>query len=669
MAMTWIVPGAIAAQEHFEKYPHEEHFVKYLGEVFQVTYAGRWNGSKSEYSYYYLRAYFKPAQRYGLSGEILALYAPYTEVQARSLIDAAEIQQRNKERLHPVWNILITDDPSTVEHLADLTAGKDLEVYSIPFSRAELEAKPGAEFILSRVEQFVHGRDLFAFQSALQSDAFFFGRKHLVDDITGQVENGQNFGLFGLRKIGKTSVLLAVERYLSKLETYKTVHIDCQSPSVYLMRWNALLARICSELSGHEQALLGHADQVRLFEKLVNSSSQTILLIFDEIENISLGGLSPSKHWEEDFLPFWGAIRAAHQESHGKLSFGVAGVNPHLFDVALVAGKDNPVLLGVSPLYLAPLDEQSVRDMVRTIGRYMGLSFEESVYGWLFSQFGGHPFLVRKACSLVCRKTGKKSGEEIHLTDFTSRQQWLDEQLGRDILNILVVLAQHYPDEFDNLVLLAQGEQQWIQQLKEADPETLRHILEYGIVSECEGQYCFTIDVLRRFVSTQGEPMKKAVRILADSSDPTDYTQLPAPGQLELWGRLGRARNLVEPRLRALLHRALLFKYGEKKALQQVLDKFSSEKQKSLAGYSLAQIFTGESKALYLRDIKEIGLREWELIKHVFGNDRKGFEARMDLLNSEGRADAHANPIEEELVVQIEAVAHELVDQMAPFLS
>jgi len=640
--------------------------MKYFGEVFQITYAGRWSAQTSEYSYFYLKPFPKPAERYGLSGEMVALYAPYREVQARSIIHVAEIQREHKERLHPVWNVLITDDPNTQQHLDDLVAGKDLEVYSIPFSREELESKPSADFICERLEQYVHGRDLFAFQSALQSDIFFFGRKKLVSSLIGQVENGQNLGLFGLRKIGKTSVLLAVERYLEKRGGFRIVHIDCQSPSVYLMRWNALLARICEDLTGKDQPLLGHAEQVAQFEKIVADSPAQTLLVFDEIENISFDNLSPASHWNEAFLPFWGAIRAAHQT--GKLVFSVAGVNPHIFDVPLVAAKDNPILLGVSPYYLWPFDEDAVREMVRTIGRYMGLSFEEDVYPWLFRQFGGHPFLVRKACSLVCKKAKKKSGDSIELTDFTSRQKWLDEQIGRDILNILVVLAQHYPGEYKHLLALAKGEDEWIQFLYSEEPQELKHVLDYNVVREVDGKITFVTEVLGRFLATSGESLMQAVRTLSDSSTPTQYDDLPSPDQLRLWARIGQARNSVEPRLRALLHRALLFKYGDQKALQQVLEKFSAEKQKTLMGYSLAQIFRGESKALYLKDLKEIGSREWELIKHVFGNDKKQFEYVLDTLNSEGRADAHANPIKETAVAQIETMAHDLIQQMAPYL-
>jgi hypothetical protein len=657
--MSWVQGRSTSVTDHFTSFPEEEAFMKYLASVFSVTFASRWRTHASEYSYYILKPHRRPAERYGLPGEVLALYAPYQELQARSLIDVNDIQQRHKERVHPVWNILIADSPQTKEQLDDLTAGKDLEVYSIPISRQELEAKPSAEFLHARIEEYIHGRDLFAFQSALQSDTFFFGRKGTVESIVGQIENRQNFGLFGLRKTGKTSVLLAVERYLAKLGNYKTIHIDCQSPGIYLMQWNALLARISSQLSGEQPVLSSPGDQVALFERVVMDCKDNILLIFDEVENISFD-LAPVSHWNEDFLHFWGAIRAIHQSSQGKLTFGVAGVNPHVFELPLVQGRDNPILLGVSPFYLHPLDRQATREMVRTIGRYMGLDFEESAYDWLFGQYGGHPLLTRKVCSLVYQKANKGSGLQLKVSDFSSSQAWLDEQLGKDIMNMLVVLAQHYPDEMDNLILLAGGHQEWLQEMRMSQPDSLSHILGYEIVSEQANRFTFVIGSLERFLMSKGEEMKRAVRVLHDSTTPTSYDELPEPTRLELWTRLNVLRNTVEPRLRTLLHRALLFKYAEKKALQQVLT--------SLAGYSLAQIFNGESKALFFKDLTEIALREWDLVQHIFG-DKKAFQLHLERLNGEGRADAHANPITESTVLQLEAIGRELLEKMAPYLA
>jgi hypothetical protein len=47
--------------------------------------------------------------------------------------------------------------------------------------------------------------------------------------------------------------------------------------------------------------------------------------------------------------------------------------------------------------------------------------------------------------------------------------------------------------------------------------------------------------------------MVAAITTLSNSSDPTNYSQLPDPEKLGLWTRIGIARNQVEPQLR-LVH-------------------------------------------------------------------------------------------------------------------
>lgn len=669
LTMSRLLGDSAKAQEYFSVNPDEASFMRYFGEVFEITSGEKWETNFSKYSLYFFRAFPKPAERYGLNSEILVLYAPYPEVQARSLSDIQTVQNRFKDRVHPIWNILITDDLNTADNIDSLLHGKDLEVYTIPFSRRELETKPSAEFIYDRLERYIRGRNLFDFQSGLSSDRFFFGRQPMVDDIVGKVENGQNFGLFGLRKIGKTSVLFAVQRHLQRLGGYHVIHIDCQLADFYLMHWNSLVNWICQQIRGSDSSLsLDFSQQGKLLHAAVRESRERVLLIFDEIENISFD-LSPAEHWNDDFLHFWGTIRAVHQMTNGKITFGVAGVNPYVFDKPIVAGRDNPILLGGSPLYLWPLNLASIREMVRTIGRYMGLDFDEDVYEWLFRQFGGHPYLVRKACSLVYQKARKASGDRVNLADFTSRRDWLDRELGDDILKILIVLAQHYPSEFDHLMSLAKGEHEWIQLIYQEEFGALDHLLEYHVIAESNGEFEFVIGTLKRFLTGFGEPLVRAVQELVKSSEPTRYEQLSRPDQLELWTRVSVARNKVEPTLRTVLHRALLFKYGEQKALRQILSKFSPEKQATLAGHNLANIFSGDSKALFLKDAKEIAMREWDLIQHIFANDRKKFEMMIDKLNGAGRADAHANPIKETEVIQVEMIAQELLDQMIPFLA
>lgn len=656
------------AEPHFREYPQDE-FVKYLGDVFQISYASRFTHKQNSYSYFILKPYSRPSERYGI-GEIIAIYAPYREIQGRTIDALIELQQtEHKNRVHQVWNIIITDNETPIENLEALTRDKEIEVYSIPFSRLELENKPPAKVIYDRLERFIQGRDLFDAQSALRSKLFFFGRDDLLSKLISSVEKGQNFGLFGLRKTGKTSLLYALEMYLERLGTYTIIHIDCQGPAIYLKKWEALLAYIYKQLSGKTLEFNNSALIAQNFENEIKVHPKKILIVFDEVENISFAGLSPAKHWNEDFLPFWGTLRSSHQS--GKMTVGVAGVNPFIFEVPLVKGVDNPFLLGISKIDLGFLDELSIKKMVKSIGRYMGLEIDNKVYPWLYTQYGGHPLLTRKACSLVYNKARKSSGDTLEYIDFESRQNWLDEQLGRDVLNILVVLMQHYPSEFNHLMEIAKGDISLYKFLKN-EPEyaqELAHIMGYNIIKDKNNEPIFVIQALQRFLITSGLQALKAVEQLTIGTNPTSYDIIPQPNQLDLWTRNMLARNQVEPKLRQIILKALLFKFGEKKARERVLLCFDDSRRPKFDGYNINEIFSDESKLLYLLDLKNLVSKNWELFQHVFDNDKKAFMMRIDKLNTDGRLDAHANKITEKGVIQVETVADELLNQMSPFFN
>ena len=54
---------------------------------------------------------------------------------------------------------------------------------------------------------FFSGRDLFEYSSPLRTENYFFGREDIINELMQAKYTYQNCGIFGLRKIGKTSIL------------------------------------------------------------------------------------------------------------------------------------------------------------------------------------------------------------------------------------------------------------------------------------------------------------------------------------------------------------------------------------------------------------------------------------------------------------------------------
>jgi len=187
-------------------------------------------------------------------------------------------------------------------------------------------------------------------------------------------------------------------------------YVDCQNPGLHGARWwqvlDTLRTRFAQVLSREERQELSIKAPYSMDEagasflsdvKVILRSGKVsqLVVMFDEVEYIT-HGLSGAlgKHWDQDFLPLWQTLRSVHQETQGSLCFMVAGVNPACVEKSHFGVTPNPIFQLAVPHYLEPMSVASVRTMVRSIGRYAGLDFQEEVYSYLQEVHGGHPFLT-----------------------------------------------------------------------------------------------------------------------------------------------------------------------------------------------------------------------------------------------------------------------------------
>jgi hypothetical protein len=71
-------------------------------------------------------------------------------------------------------------------------------------SKKEVQGIRDADDLRALLVREFFRRDLFALESPLTMDTSFFGRGDIVDQLFDRFKQGQNSGLFGLRRIGKT---------------------------------------------------------------------------------------------------------------------------------------------------------------------------------------------------------------------------------------------------------------------------------------------------------------------------------------------------------------------------------------------------------------------------------------------------------------------------------
>lgn len=639
-------PGILPSLRFENWGEHEYSIVRKLSHVWFITFARQQSFKKGFYSFIFAKPTDKLVELFQFNREILIVFPPFLIFDMRALDFVDKTIAEFQNRLDKLCVVLISKDPEVGKKIKDVLIQDKESRIIVPFSQDEFLGVPEHEaedFIIKHLQEFFYNRDLFAYDSPLRTDNYFFGRSRIVHELYGKYKAGENASIFGLRKIGKTSVLFAVRRLL-KESGEPSVYIDCSEPSLHQKRWYEALHFIARELSksiprkAHlhlrpaeaytpTEASQNFEHDLMKIHSFYNKAR--ILIVLDEIENLTFQ-ISPSEHWadDKDFLYFWQSIRAIYQKRPNLFSIIIAGVNPTIIETPTIFGVDNPIFGWVTPRYLEFFSIAEVREMISYIGKYMGLIFAEEVFTYLVDDFGGHPFLTRQACSYIHKQQlpGQRPFQVVKFT-YQQYREKVNAYLRRYVREILGVLKNKYPDEYELLEYLAQGDQQTFGEFAEF-AEMVNHLLGYGLIVSQDGFYYFRIKAVE---DTLREDRK--------------ISKLRASSPLEAkWSDIARSRGELEQNLRQLIKLVLKVQVGVAQAKEKFLDIIPPRRKKKLSTLNLDEIFSSRKTEIYFSDLKKIVVQEWGFFERVFG-DKQKFEVYMDYVN-EYRADAHAAPID-----------------------
>lgn len=645
-----------ALNAFFRTRHEQEPLAAALDEVFDVTYG----------SYQFGQAFWlcqpKPftAERFGLQREVIAVYSPHARADAR-LLTALENISRAPEFRHRVENVvalvIYEGDKTSIEGLA--AQSKDWVI--VPLSATELKNRGAQTFLIRLRMAATIGRfDLFGMSSPIKHDKYFYGRDAIVQELVQRaLIRKEQSGLFGLRKTGKTSVLFAVQRRLSEKGAIAE-YVDCQSPGIYGSRWWAVLEELCrrmleaAEKSGCPAPAEFSFDAggaansfIRTVKWIQNKSTVgQIVLLLDEVEFITPGIANHlGQHWDTDHLPLWQTIRSASQETKGFLTFCVAGVNPSSVEQSHFDQIPNPIFQLAVPFYLDPLTRPNVREMVRAIAKYSGAALDEDCFDLLNAEYGGHPYLIRLACSEVLRSLGELPVDKkikVSKSNFETARDKIAVRIAQPIKDILLSLVWWYPDEYELLCLLADGDTAFVQDFLAAEPEKASRFARYGLLEADNGS--FAIKELRTFLVNSGLEYKKAISPFTRGDLPLEY--LPEEPNIADLAALFERRTEVEYALRKLLITVLEYRFAFDEA--KVANAISGALPKSNG--DRAQLFVGRLpkdavSELYLSDLKPVFVKNWDNFSAYFGAKSDRFEMNLDTINIARRYEAHTKPV------------------------
>jgi hypothetical protein len=472
-------------------------------------------------------------------------------------------------------------------------------------------------------------RDLFGYQNPLREETFFFGRQKVVNEILDLAKSGQSSSLFGLRKSGKTSIIYAIMRRAKSFGS-TPVFIDCQNPSIHARRYEDLLAHILGlirnsvgqkrkkvELKGSDAEI---AEQFRQqLKTLLGQAKTNILLIFDEIENIS-PKTAASSHWEneKDSLLFWQNLRSFIQEdAGGRVSLCLIGTSPLLIEQAKIGNVPNPMYLYSQKRFLQSLTFDETKDMIDTLGFFMGLHLDPTQIAKLQNLYGGHPFFVRQVCSNIHQLASPNRPIDVSNRLLDEAISEFGGQLDTYLRDILDNLREFYPDEFSLLERIVSGDLIEISEYGNNAPELIDHLIGYGLIERKGQEFDIRFSAIR----------KSLENIMTPS------------GVDEIWKEFTIRRNHLETDIRReLLSFSKTFELDDWDNLLK--SQLSNTRYDGLPSIEPRTLFSKAESPLYWTDL--MSLIKSEKVFTFLGDRRQDLQTAMYIVNSKGRPDAHA---------------------------
>lgn len=128
--------------------------------------------------------------------------------------------------------------------------------------------------------------------------------------------------------------------------------------------------------------------------------------------------------------------------------------------------------------------------MVRSLGKRMALRYSDHrTIDFLFEEFGGHPLLTRKACSVAARKRPRKEIPwHVPLLALEEASEMRGPNTPQsEVADVLASFTEWFGDEAAMLPLLWSEDPQESTEAKEwarNEPDMAAHLMSYGITDE-----------------------------------------------------------------------------------------------------------------------------------------------------------------------------------------
>lgn len=447
----------------------------------------------------------KPAdvlvKHFELAPEVIVLCAPWKAMQAKD-IERTEAVFKSEIRVDPGFALVISGDPDAEARLRAVVPD-DRKYLFVTADMFESKTDPQS-FLHDLLCDMLGRRRLFDLRLPAMGSQFF-GRENELEALERDVLNGHCLGVFGLRKVGKTSLLRRVAQKFrdAKPEARRVIPVEVDLQEIPYNRRSLAgavgligqqldreIARAKIQLPVAERDPLDRL--VQTAEHVEREMGARVLLILDEYE-VLLGGRIPSSDGVE--LLTW--LRGLAQGHAKAFSLVLAGRNSRLLAPARIGGADNPMYRFLRSVPLAGLTPEDCRSMVRKIGGRMALRFNHDALQLIVEETGGHPALVRTLGDLIDQHVpvSERNPAVVNAATVTHVLPRFSREVVEDMRELLDAANDFDPHGSDYLIHLAY-EVPWIGGSSEALVDDA--LVGYGILTR--DTHAFRIGCLATWV-------------------------------------------------------------------------------------------------------------------------------------------------------------------------
>jgi WD40 repeat protein len=433
---------------------------------------------------------------------------------------ARELPAREEASTAAPWiYLLYTDRVPESAQLQSFRAHVQVEVIPISAQTLGLALSEGTSrsTLQEATDRFVTRIDPYDEARPVDDPAWFHGRADLLERLPTALQQGQHVGLFGLRKVGKTSLLKQLRN--RALDT-PIVELDCQSLEpvaldylqVILDKAHAELRRLKvrglsapprlqapNDFRGHFLHL--HACWAR------SGRSGPVLLLLDEIDKLFVDRRrAHSEAVLAEYVRLFRLLRALAQE-HRCLAVLVAAYRPEVNrqNALTEAAGENPMFMSFQEYFLGALSSEETCTLIREIGLWRNILWEPEALAELHSECGGHPFLTRLLASDACDQgtLSRVDASKVQSAARAVQAHFHKHRIGRYYQESIWEVLQE--DEQQVLQLLA-AQEMGAEESSVPAPleEALTRLEHFGLVRREAGRLVIAAGLFRRWLAQSG---------------------------------------------------------------------------------------------------------------------------------------------------------------------